>query len=81
MEYETVTISKFKVTCLGLLDKVKRTGEPLLVTRRGEPVAMITPPPPSKIEEWLGSMRDTIKITGDIVSPVMGESEWEALSD
>jgi len=29
---EVVTISKFKATCLAVLDKVKRTGRPVLVT-------------------------------------------------
>ena len=42
---EVVTISKFKATCLAVLDKVKRTGKPILVTRRGEAIATITPPP------------------------------------
>ncbi len=45
MEQEVVPVSKFKATCLALLDKVKRTGQPVLVTKRGKPIALITPPP------------------------------------
>jgi antitoxin (DNA-binding transcriptional repressor) of toxin-antitoxin stability system len=78
---ETVTISKFKATCLRLLSDVKRTGRPLLVTRKGEPIALITPPPPPKPKLWLGSLRDTVKIRGDIISPAVDEKDWEVLKD
>jgi prevent-host-death family protein len=44
MEQEVVSVSKFKATCLALLDKVNRTGQPVLVTKQGEPIALITPP-------------------------------------
>ena len=77
---EAVPISKFKATCLALLDKVKRTGQPLTITRKGEPIAqVIPPPPPEKPESWLGSFRATGKIEGDIISPVMDAQEWEVL--
>ena len=77
---DEVTISKFKATCLALLARVKRTGRPIIVTRKGEPIAAIVPPPlPKKPESWLGSLSKTGKITGDILSPPVAESEWEAL--
>ena len=77
---EKVAISKFKATCLRLLDNVKKTGHPLLVTRKGEPIALVTPPPPPpKSQAWLGSMKDTVKITGDIISPALDEKYWEVL--
>ena len=80
--YETIPISKFKATCLRLLDSVKKTGKSVLVTRKGEPIALVTPPPPPpKPERWLGCMKEKIKITGDIVSPVLDQKEWEVLSD
>ena len=79
---ETIPISKFKATCLRLLNNVKKTGKSILVTRKGEPVALvIPPPPPPKPEQWLGCMKDKIKITGDVISPVVGENEWEVLGD
>ena len=79
---ETISISKFKATCLRLLDNVKKTGKSILVTRKGEPVALvIPPPPPPKPERWLGCMKDKIKITGDVISPVLDEKEWEVLGD
>ncbi len=77
---EKVTISKFKATCLALLNRVKKTGQPILVTRRGEPIAQIIPPPlPKRPESWLGSFQSTGKIVGDIISPVLDEKDWKAL--
>ena len=79
---ETIPISKFKATCLSLLGQVKKTGKTILVTRKGEPIALVSPPPPPpKPKSWLGSMRSSIKIKGDIISPVLDEKEWEAMKD
>lgn len=79
---DTIPISKFKATCLRLLDNVKKTGQSILVTRKGEPIALVTPPPPPpKPERWLGCMKDQVEIIGDIISPVLDEKEWEVLKD
>ena len=75
---EKVPISIFKATCLALLDKVKRTGQTIVVTRKGEPIAQVIPPPsPEKPESWLGCFQSTGKIFGDIVSPPVDAEEWE----
>ena len=77
---EEISVSKFKATCLSLLKKVKRTGKPIIITRKGEPLAQVGPPPPSKKQEsWLGSFKSSGKIVGDIVSPAIDERDWEAL--
>jgi len=79
---DIISISQFKATCLAVLDRVKRTGQPVLVTKHGKPIAMIDPPPPpEKKESWLGSFRSKGKITGDIVSPASPAEDWEALND
>lgn len=41
---EEIAISKFKGTWLAVLERVNNTGEPILVTRFGKPVATIMPP-------------------------------------
>jgi prevent-host-death family protein len=79
---EVITISQFKATCLAVMDRVKRTGHPVLVTRRGEPVAIIDPPPlPQKKQSWLGSFRSKGRIVGNVVSPVVTEDEWGVLGE
>ena len=80
MEPEIIPISKFKATCLALLKKVQKTGETIIVTRKGEPVAMVGPPPqPDRTDHWIGSFRSSGKILGDIVSPACEEDDWEVL--
>lgn len=77
---EEIAISKFKATCLAVLERVRRTRKPILVTRFGRPVAEVVPPsPPARSEGWLGAMGATGEIIGDIVSPAVEESEWEVL--
>lgn len=81
-EIETIAISKFKATCLSVLERVKRTGRPVLVTRRGEPVAQVVPPPAAeRRESLLGCMVGTGEILGDIIAPASDESDWEVLAD
>jgi prevent-host-death family protein len=75
-----VAISEFKAKCLALLDQVNKTKRPIRVTRFGNPIAEVIPP--SSIQgraAWIGSMKDSIEIVGDIISPANEESEWEAL--
>ena len=78
---EQIAISKFKATCLEVLERVRRTRKPILVTRFGEPVAEVTPPSVSKERggDWLGSLAGTARIKGDIVSPATDPGEWEVL--
>ncbi|MBM3790981.1 MAG: type II toxin-antitoxin system Phd/YefM family antitoxin [Acidobacteria bacterium] len=77
---QQISISDFKATCLAVLDRVKRTGQPILVTRRGEPIAQVIPPPPeARPQSWLGCMAGKATVVGDVVSPATEEVEWEAL--
>ena len=77
---ETMAISKFKATCLAVLERVRRTGEPILITRFGEPVAEIVPPRSEPAaESWLGVMATRGRVVGDVISPAGDPSEWEAL--
>ena len=73
-------ISKFKATCLAVMQRVKRTGRPILVTRYGQAIAEVVPPSRrASKEDWMGSMAGTAVIVGDIVAPVADEEDWEVL--
>ena len=77
---ETISISKFKATCLERLDRVKRTGQPLRITRRGEAIAEVRPPSAAQASSgWLGSLRATGRLVGDIVAPAADPGDGEAL--
>lgn len=74
-----MAISKFKATCLATLERVRRTGRPLRVTRFGKPVADILPPSPDRpAGDWLGSLRGTLEFHGDILAPSSELARWEA---
>jgi antitoxin (DNA-binding transcriptional repressor) of toxin-antitoxin stability system len=77
---EEIAISKFKATCLAVLEKVRKTGEPILVTRFGHPIAEIGPAGVKK-KIKLGGGAGTMVILGDIVGPIGDESDWEAAQD
>lgn len=77
---ETIAISRFKATCLAVLEQVRRTGRPILVTRFGKPVAEIVPPSAAaQGRAWIGALKERGRVTGDIVAPASEPSEWEAL--
>lgn len=77
---ETIAISEFKATCLAVLERVRRTGASIVVTKRGEPVAEINPPSAATTgRAWLGSMRGSAELADDLVAPVGRADEWEAL--
>ncbi len=79
---EEISISQFKAKCLSLLEQVRRTKQPIRVTRFGKPVVEVVPASPTTgSADWLGSLADTLDIVGDIVSPVIEERDWEALRD
>jgi hypothetical protein len=79
---EEIAISKFKATCLAVLGRVSKTRKPLLITRFGKPVALVSaPPPPQREEGWLGSLAGTGRIAGDIVSPASSGQDWDVLRE
>jgi len=75
---QSMPISRFKATCLAALEQVRKTGRPLRVTRFGKPVAEIVPPTPEPMtRNWLGDMRGTAHITGDITVPSSELVDWD----
>lgn len=67
----------FKAECLKLMDEVARTGQPVVITKHGKPVAQLVPIPPQS-RSLFGYMKNTVRIKGDIVAPI--NEEWSASS-
>ncbi len=70
--------AEFKARCLTLMEDVRSTREPLIITKRGKPVAKLVPVD-NKKDNWIGRLNGKFKITGDIVSPIVPLEDWEAL--
>lgn len=73
-----IAAAEFKARCLKLMDQVEKTREPVIVTKRGRPVAKLVPVENVPAEKLFGCMAGTVTILGDIVSP-LGEA-WSAQS-
>ena len=71
-----IKASEFKAKCLALLDEVERTGNTLVVTKKGRPVAEVVPAKSAK-RNLIGLYKGRGEILGDIISPI--DVEWEAL--
>jgi prevent-host-death family protein len=74
---KTMTASKFKATCLAVMDEVEAKREPVLVTKNGRPVAQLIP------VEQVGDPLDVflfpgkVAIHGDIMAPLYSDEELE----
>jgi prevent-host-death family protein len=70
---DELSISEFKTKFNKIIKRAQKTKQPFRVTRRGKTVAeilVIKPTPVVDRAEWIGSMKDTMKIYGDVVTPV-----------
>lgn len=70
----SLSVSKFKATCLAVLEDVKKHKKRVLITKRGKPIAEIVP---YEDNQTRTPLKDTVQFMEDIVSPV-AEKDWEA---
>lgn len=75
---QTIQASEFKAKCLALMDVVARTGEVLVVTKNGHPIAELRPYSGGRSASPFG-LHPKLKIVGDIVAPVAEADDWKAL--
>ena len=69
---------EFKAHCLQVMEQVRKTRVPIVITKRGKAVAKLIPPdePASPIFD---SLKGKLEILGDIVSPITPLEDWEGL--
>ncbi len=72
----TITATEFKAKCLALLDRVHETGEELVISKHGKPVARLVAERPD--QPWL-VLRDSGRVVGDPFAPALAEREIGAL--
>ena len=70
--------TEFKARCLSVIDNVYKTGEPVIVTKRGKPFVKVVPIGPEKDDNF-GFMAGEFEIVGDIESPVVPLSAWKIM--
>jgi prevent-host-death family protein len=76
MDKTSVTTSELKARCAEIVSRVERQRTPVLLTRRGRPVARIVPIEESGVADLFGFARGSIAVVGDVVAPT--GIAWEA---
>ena len=75
---KTLPAGEFKARCLAVMEEVRKNREPVLITKRGKPVAKLVPADKTR-EELIGRLEGVISITGDVESPIEPLDAWESL--
>ena len=74
---KTMPAGEFKAKCLRVMEEVRKYRTPVVITKKGRPVAKLVPPDEPK-RSIFGCMADKIKIVGDVESPVLPPiDEWD----
>lgn len=63
-----INAAQFKAKCLKLIDEVAATREPLIITKRGKPLAKLVPIQDETLPPLFGYMKGMGEILGDIVN-------------
>lgn len=79
MNGKTVAAAEFKATCLRLIDEMNEDGQPITITKRGRPVAVLTPAHSAESMKPLwGLMEGTVHRYDDPFGPAVDPDEWDA---
>jgi len=67
---KSMPAGEFKAKCLRVMEEVRKYRTPVVITKKGRPVAKLVPPDEPK-RTVFGCMADKIKIVGDVESPIL----------
>lgn len=71
-----IAVGEFKAKCLKIMDAVQTTRNPVTITKRGKPVAVLTPYFEEAPAPLFGRMKGRVKISGDLTEPT--GASWRA---
>jgi prevent-host-death family protein len=80
MKHRVIAATEFRAKCLALFDELEEQGGTITVTKRGRPVATISPAKKLRFRSPAGILAGKAKITGDIVNFETTDL-WEALRE
>lgn len=78
---KSIGAAEFKAKCLNLIEQMSDDGEPVLITKRGRPVAVLSPLPPQKTghQSIIGAMKGSVSSYEDAFSPALDPQDWDAV--
>jgi prevent-host-death family protein len=74
---KSMPAGEFKTRCLKVMDQVRATRQPVVITKRGRPVAKLVPLD-TRGDDIFGCLKGVVEIVGDIESPLVAPEDWEA---
>ena len=73
-----VAASDFKTRCLSIIDEVGETGESVVISKHGRPVARLIRYVDSEGEYPQRELLGSVIAAGDLLSPVTPDDAWES---
>ncbi len=71
-----ITATEFKAKCLRLMNEIGKKHESIAITKHGEVIAHLVPPPAIAKKPWL-KLAGAARIKGDIVRPTVSNKKIE----
>ena len=76
---KTMPAGQFKARCLRVMEDVKKYRTPVVITKKGKPVAKLVPVDDAPAGKVFGCGIGTGKIVGDIEAPAFPPRAWNAV--
>ena len=77
-----IAAGEFKAKCLGIIDAVGKTGQEVIITKRGKPTAKLVPFEAQSVDSLFGRLKGIVEIVGDpddLIKPVFPLADYEML--
>ena len=75
-----VAASAFQANCLRIINEMREDGEPVTITNRGKPVAVLSPVQPEReVRSIIGAMKGTVLAYDNPFGSAVDSSEWDAM--
>ncbi len=78
MPMKSIGAARFKAECLRVIDQMNRDREPVTITKRGRPVAVLTPVVASEPKSIIGALKGSVIRYDDPFAPATEATDWNA---
>ncbi|MGG7534883.1 MULTISPECIES: type II toxin-antitoxin system prevent-host-death family antitoxin [Rhizobium] len=77
---KVIGAAEFKAKCLNLIDQMRSDDESIVITKRGKPVAVLSPARDTgERKSIIGAMKGSVLRYDDPLSPALEPEDWDAL--
>lgn len=71
----------FKASCLEVMDRIAKTREEVIITKRGKPVARLLPVDPPQTAPLFGALKGTFHIPDDELLSPTSTNDWNVVRE